>query len=99
MNNIYYFYNMVSVFKYCPYLNLEIYIPTVKHHQTRRKKRYEFYDSDDELYFEEINKNNVRNCLNVYYSNVWNSSASFSSSCTTICPNAKKIKIKYSISK
>ena len=56
---------MVSVFKYCPYLNLEIYIPTVKH-ETRRKKRYEFYDSDDELYFEEINKNNVRNFLNVY---------------------------------
>ena len=58
---------MVSVFKYCHYLNLEVYIPTVKHHQTRRKKRYEFYDSDDELYFGEINKNNVRNLLNVYY--------------------------------
>ena len=58
---------MVSLFKYCHYLNLEVYIPTVKHHQTRRKKRYEFYDSDDELYFEEINKNNVRIFLNVYY--------------------------------
>ena len=58
---------MVSVFKYCHYLNLEVYIPTVKHHQTRRKKRYEFYDSDDELYFEEINKNNVINFLNAYY--------------------------------
>ena len=58
---------MVLVFKYCPYLNLEVYIPTVKHHQTRRHKRYEFYDSDDELYFEEINKNNVRIFLNVYY--------------------------------
>jgi hypothetical protein len=58
---------MVSVFKYCPYLNLEIYIPTVKHHQTRRKKRYEFYDSDDELYFEEINKDNVSKFLKAYY--------------------------------
>ena len=58
---------MVSVFKNCHYLNLEVYIPTVKHHQTRRKKRYVFYDSDDELYFEEINKNNVSKFLNEYY--------------------------------
>ena len=50
---------MVSVFKYCHYLNLEVYIPTVKHHQTRRKKRYEFYDSNDELHSEEINKDNA----------------------------------------
>jgi len=58
---------MVSLFKYCHYLNLEVYIPTVKHHQTRRKKRYEFYDSDDELYFEEINKDNVSKFLKAYY--------------------------------
>ena len=58
---------MVSLFKYCHYLNLEVYIPTVKHHQTRRKKRYEFYDSDDELYFEEINKDNSIKFLNAYY--------------------------------
>ena len=88
---------MVSLFKYCHYLNLEVYIPIVKHHQTRRKKRYEFYDSDDELYFEEINKNNVKNeCI--LLSNVWKSSASFSCSCTTIWPNAIKLK-KYSINK
>ena len=58
---------MVSLFKYCHYLNLEVYIPTVKHHQTRRKKWYEFYDSDDELYFEEINKDNVSTCLKACY--------------------------------
>ena len=58
---------MVSLFKYCPYLNLEVYIPTVKYHQSRRKKLYEFYDSDDELYFEEINKENVSKFLEAYY--------------------------------
>ena len=58
---------MVSLFKYCHYLNLEVYIPTVKHHQTSRRKRYEFYDSDDEVYFEEINKDNASRCLKAYY--------------------------------
>ena len=57
---------MVSLFKYCHYLNLEVYIPTVKHHQTRRKKRYEFYDSDDELYFEEIREDTASKYLNAY---------------------------------
>ena len=57
---------MVSVFKYCHHLNLEVYIPTL-HHQTRRKKLYEFYDSDDELYFEEIIKDNAIKFLNAYY--------------------------------
>ena len=58
---------MVSVFKYCHYLNLEVYIPTVKHHQRRRKKRYEFYESDDELYFEEMNKDSASKCLHAFY--------------------------------
>ena len=55
---------MVSLFKHCHYLNLEVYIPTVKHHQRRRKK---LYDSDDELYFEEINKINASKFLNACY--------------------------------
>ena len=54
---------MVSLFKYCHYLNLEVYLPTVKHHETRRKKRNGFYDSEDELYVEEINKDNVSKLL------------------------------------